>query len=108
MKHSLILFITLSLFAIANNVQAQSYPSLILTGNQTYIIENAEHILNGFEIGENSTLTIKDAHVTLLESSYIAIGYSKLITENSTLEWQGQGGLRMKDNSLSEITNSTI
>ncbi len=108
MKRVLLLSIFLSLFLTANAVQAQSDAPLIIKGNQTYVIEDSKHVLNGFNVTDNSTLTIRNSKVTMLESSYTVTGSGVLIIENSTLGWQGQGGVRLKDESRSEIVNSTI
>ncbi len=108
MKRILLILIILTGLFTGIGVKAQQETSLILSGNQTYVIENSEHILNGFEIGDNSSLIIRNSHITMLESSYNVYGDAKLLIDNSTLAWQGQGGIRMKDQSHAEIANSTI
>lgn len=108
MKRILLLSIILSLILTANPVHAQSETSIVLRGNQTNTSEGSEHVLDGFEVTDKSTLTIRNAVVTLLESTYTINGSGVLIIENSTLEWQGQGGIRLKDESRCHIDNSTI
>ena len=98
----------LSLILAATPVLAQSETSIVLTEKQTYIIETSEHVLNGFQVTANSTLTIRNAVATMLEGTYNINGSGTLIIKNSTLEWQGKGGIRLKDKARSEVSNSTI
>lgn len=108
MKRTLLILIIFSALLTGFGVKAQQETSLIITGNQTYVIENSIHVLNGFEIDDNSSLIIRNSHITMLESNYNVYGDAKLLIDNSTLEWHGQGGIRMKDQTYAEIVNSTI
>lgn len=98
----------LIMMASVVTVSGQEYELVLLTGNQSMLIGDTRVTLYGFSVGNNSTLTIKNARVTMTDSSYTVSenGFLKLI--KSTLGWRGQVGIRIRDSAKAEVVDSTI
>ncbi len=108
MRRFLAGFLMLLMLASAATASGQENDPVLLTGNQSMTIEDTEATIDGFSVGGNSTLTIKNAHVTMTDSSYTVSENGFLAIINSTLEWQGQGGIRISDNARVIVVNSSI
>jgi len=108
MRRFLAGLLLLMMFAsVATAYGQENYP-VLLTGNQSMFIEDTGITLDGFSVGDNSTLTIENALVTMTDSSFTVSENGFLTIINSTLEWQGQGGIRISDNASVKVVNSTI
>lgn len=108
MRRFLAGFLMLLMLASAATASGQENESFLLTGNQSMTIEDTWITIDGFSVDGNSTLTIKNAHVTMTDSSYTVSENGFLLIINSTLEWQGQGGIRIRDNARVKVVNSSI
>ena len=108
MRRFLTGFLMLLILASAAVASGQKNEPFLLTGNQSMTIEDTKMTLNGFSVGGNSTLTIKNAHINMTDSSYTVSENGFLQIINSTLEWQGQGGIRINDDAMAEVVDSTI
>ena len=80
---------------------------LVLDGNQSQIIEGTVQ-LSGFTVIGNASLVIQDAYIEMMDAQYTVNESASLTIINSTLTWQGSGGIRLLDDSRVEIKNSTI
>jgi hypothetical protein len=108
MRRFLTGFLMLLMLASDATASGQENEPFLLTGNQSMTIEDTWVTLDGFSVGGNSTLIIKNARVTLTDSSYTVSENGFLLIINSTLEWQGQGGIRINDDARAEVVDSTI
>ncbi len=108
MRRFLAGFLMLLMLASAATALGQENDPILLTGNQSMTIEDIWITIDGFSVGGNSTLTIENAHVTMTDSSYTVSENGFLVIINSTLEWQGQGGIRISDNARVIVVNSSI
>ena len=108
MRRFLTGFFILIMLASIVTVSGQENDPVQLTGNQSMQIEDVWVTLYGFSVGGNSTLSIKNARVTMTDSSYTVSENGFLRIINSTIEWQGQGGIRVSDNAKAEVVDSTI
>jgi hypothetical protein len=108
MRRFLAGFLMLLMLASAATASGQENESFLITGNQSMTIEDTWITIDGFSVDGNSTLTIKNAHVTMTDSSYTVSENGFLLIINSTLEWQGQGGIRIRDNARVKVVNSSI
>jgi len=108
MRRFLAGFLMLLMLASAATASGQENEPFLLTGNQSMTIEDTKATIEGFSVGGNSTLTIKNAHVTMTDSSYTVSENGFLLIINSTLEWQGQGGIRINDDARAEAVDSQI
>jgi len=101
----LLLLIMLASVATASG---QENDPILMTGNQSMVLKDTWITLDGFSVGDNSTLTIENALVTMTDSSYTVSENGFLTITNSTLEWQGQGGIRISDDASVKVVNSSI
>ena len=108
MRRFLAILLLLTMFASVATASGQENDPVLLSGNQSMFIEDTWVTLDGFSVGDNSTLTIENAHVTMTDSSYTVSENGFLTIINSTLEWQGQGGIRVSDNAIVKVVNSSI
>ena len=108
MRRFLTGFFILIILASIVTVSGQENDPVQLTGNQSMQIEDVWVTLYGFSVGGNSTLSIKNARVTMTDSSYTVSENGFLQIINSTIEWQGQGGIRVSDNAKAKVVDSTI
>jgi hypothetical protein len=108
MRRFLTGFLMLLMLASDATASGQENEPFLLTGNQSMTIEDTWVTLDGFSVGGNSTLIIKNARVTLTDSSYTVSENGFMLIINSTLEWQGQGGIRINDDARAEVVDSTI
>jgi hypothetical protein len=89
MRRFLAGFFMLMMLASITTVSGQENDPVLLTGNQSMLIEDTRVTLDGFSVGGNSILTIENALVTLTDSSYTVTENGFLQIINSTLKWQG-------------------
>jgi hypothetical protein len=89
MRRFLAGFFMLMMLASITTVSGQENDLVLLTGNQSMLIEDTRVTLDGFSVGGNSILTIENALVTLTDSSYTVTENGFLQIINSTLKWQG-------------------
>ena len=108
MRRFLTGFFILIILASIVTVSGQENDPVLLTGNKIMHIEGSWVTLYGFSVGGNSTLSIKNARVTMTDSSYTVSENGFLQIINSTIEWQGQGGIRVSDNAKAKVVDSTI
>jgi len=108
MRRFLTGFFILIILASIVTVSGQENDPVQLTGNQSMQIEDVWVTLYGFSVGGNSTLSIKNARVTMTDSSYTVSENGFLQMINSTIEWQGQGGIRISDNAKAVVTESIM
>lgn len=107
MKRIILLSIVVSSLVLFGVAHAQIEP-LVLSKNQTHVIHGVNTTLNGFTVSGNSSLVILDSHIKMEDAQYVVNGSASLTIINSTLKWQGKGGIRLHDEAETEVLNSTI